>query len=74
MCGSITDLQILGPLCGPFAAQARSHRFTEYFRLAHNLWERACPAKGAAGQVRKRATSPFKSTANRDNSALAALV
>ncbi len=33
---------------GPFAGQARSHRFTTESDGNEHLWERACPAKGPA--------------------------
>jgi len=38
---------LVGPLCGPFAGQARSHKNGVNFKkLMQYLWERACPAKG----------------------------
>jgi len=45
-----------GPLCGPFAGQARSHMFTAGLELAGLLWERACPAKRPAQMLEKAQT------------------
>ncbi|GLO42093.1 hypothetical protein PPUN15366_37400 [Pseudomonas putida] len=78
MYGSITDPGMQGAALQPIAGKRGSHRYCITRRVVRSVWELACRRWAARRpqvfQVRNRATSPFRSTANRDNSALAALV